>query len=194
MAAKASKSCDLMAPFCCPAVRGVRHWRQPGSLRPVWSSHGASLITIKAHAAGILHEPACCIATACELHLKERPPVMRCLDSRASDWVPCHVGSQEALGASERVISYLDAPAAPQIAPGKPLPAFSGQVLPTEPSRVTICFSSGALLCQILPLLRRAFSCPVKLTRGHHYWLKCPMCRRWSSRTSASGTRRARRS
>lgn len=35
---------------------------------------------------------------------------------------------QEALGASERVISYLDAPAAPQIAPGKPLPAFSGQV------------------------------------------------------------------
>jgi hypothetical protein len=35
---------------------------------------------------------------------------------------------QEALGASERVISYLDAPAAPQIASGKPLPAFSGQV------------------------------------------------------------------
>ena len=35
---------------------------------------------------------------------------------------------QEALGASERVISYLDAPAAPQIAPGQPLPAFSGQV------------------------------------------------------------------
>jgi ABC-type multidrug transport system fused ATPase/permease subunit len=34
----------------------------------------------------------------------------------------------EALGASERVISYLDAPAAPQIASGKPLPAFSGQV------------------------------------------------------------------
>lgn len=35
---------------------------------------------------------------------------------------------QEALGASERVISYLDAPEAPQIASGKPLPEFSGQV------------------------------------------------------------------
>ena len=34
----------------------------------------------------------------------------------------------EALGASERVISYLDAPAAPQIAAGAPLPSFSGHV------------------------------------------------------------------
>lgn len=34
----------------------------------------------------------------------------------------------EALGASERVIAYLEAPAAPQIAGGKPLTDFSGMV------------------------------------------------------------------
>lgn len=34
----------------------------------------------------------------------------------------------EALGASERVISYLDAPPAPQIAPGTLLPNFTGLV------------------------------------------------------------------
>lgn len=39
----------------------------------------------------------------------------------------------EALGASERVISYLDAPAAPQIAAGAPLPSFSGHVRAAGP-------------------------------------------------------------
>ncbi len=41
--------------------------------------------------------------------------------------------SMEALGASERVISYLDAPAAPQIAAGAPLPSFSGHVRAAGP-------------------------------------------------------------
>lgn len=34
----------------------------------------------------------------------------------------------ESLGASERVISYLDRPPAPQIAPGRILPHWSGKV------------------------------------------------------------------
>jgi len=45
--------------------------------------------------------------------------------------------SMEALGASERVISYLDAPPAPQIAPGTPLPNFTGLV---EFKDVSFCF------------------------------------------------------
>lgn len=36
--------------------------------------------------------------------------------------------AMEALGASERVIAYLEAPAAPQIAGGEPLVDFSGMV------------------------------------------------------------------
>jgi ABC-type multidrug transport system fused ATPase/permease subunit len=44
--------------------------------------------------------------------------------SVCDQWGP----AMEALGASERVISYLDAPEAPQIASGAPLPQFSGQV------------------------------------------------------------------
>lgn len=39
-------------------------------------------------------------------------------------------GVMEAIGASERVIDYLDAPPAPQLAPGRVLPAFTGKVGP----------------------------------------------------------------
>lgn len=53
--------------------------------------------------------------------------------SVCDQWGP----AMEALGASERVISYLEAPAAPQIAGGKPLVNFSGKM---ELRDVSFCF------------------------------------------------------
>ena len=37
-------------------------------------------------------------------------------------------GVMEAVGASERIIDYLDAPSAPQLAPGRVVPNFTGRV------------------------------------------------------------------
>ncbi len=38
--------------------------------------------------------------------------------------------AQESVGASERVMEYLERPPAPQLAPGATLPSFSGRVRP----------------------------------------------------------------
>lgn len=39
-------------------------------------------------------------------------------------------GIMESIGASERVMDYLDRGAAPQLSPGRTLPGFSGRVRP----------------------------------------------------------------
>ena len=51
----------------------------------------------------------------------------------------------EALGASERVISYLDRPPAPQISPGRTLPHWDGKVSNRHPKH------SPARLLRLLP-------------------------------------------
>lgn len=45
----------------------------------------------------------------------------------------------EAVGASERVMYYLDKPAAPQIAAGRKLPSWSGKVPSHLPSPSAVC-------------------------------------------------------
>ncbi len=56
-------------------------------------------------------------------------------------------GIMESIGASERVMDYLDRGAAPQLSSGRTLPSFSGRV------SLTCSHSDQMLLSQFLPPL-----------------------------------------